>query len=67
METDTLVQPHVFMELSQELWERARAPASVRASDSELVRSEENILRWMAYLPQDCIETMIRMGWDLTT
>jgi hypothetical protein len=30
-------------------------------------RSEANILCWMEYLPQDCIETMIRMGWDLTT
>jgi hypothetical protein len=30
-------------------------------------RSEANVLRWMKYLPQDCIATMIRLGWDLTT
>jgi hypothetical protein len=66
METDTLVQPQVFMELVAELW-NARAPAGARVGNAELVRSEENILRWMAYLPQDCIEAMIRMGWDVTT
>jgi len=37
-------------------------------SDYEVnTRSDANVLRWMEYLPQDCIETMIRMGWDLTT
>ena len=34
---------------------------------AQLARSEENILRWMAYLPEDCIATMIAMGWDITT
>jgi hypothetical protein len=24
-------------------------------------------LRWMSYLPEDCIRTMIAMGWDVTT
>jgi hypothetical protein len=74
METDTLVQPRVFMGLSEELWEAAKPTATakpttagVRVVDPELIRSEENILRWMDYLPQDCIETMIRMGWDVTT
>jgi hypothetical protein len=65
METDTLVQPFVFLELSEEC-EQAAGPAGV-PDDAGLVRSEANILRWMAYLPQDCVETMIRMGWDLTT
>ena len=37
------------------------------SSDDERVRSEANILCWMEYLPLDCIETMIRMGWDVTT
>jgi hypothetical protein len=36
-------------------------------NDADVARSERNILRWMAYLPQDCIKTMIRMGWDVTT
>jgi hypothetical protein len=66
METDTLVQPYVFTELSEEREEAAGA-ARAQARDADLVRSEANILRWMAYLPQDCVETMIRMGWDVTT
>jgi hypothetical protein len=33
----------------------------------DVVHSEENIRCWMEYLPQDCIETMIRLGWDCTT
>jgi hypothetical protein len=24
-------------------------------------------LRWMSYLPEDCIRTMVLMGWDITT
>jgi hypothetical protein len=35
--------------------------------DDDVARSEANILVWMEYLPQDCIERMIIMGWDLTT
>jgi hypothetical protein len=66
METDTQVQPQGFMELTGELWD-APVPAGVPVGNDEVVRSEENILRWMAYLPQECIEAMIRMGWDLTT
>jgi len=66
METDILVQPSVLMGLSEECEEAAGA-ARVQFGDADLVRSEANILRWMAYLPQDCVETMIRMGWDVTT
>lgn len=29
--------------------------------------SAKNILQWMSYLPPDCIERMIAMGWDRTT
>jgi hypothetical protein len=36
----------------------------VRTDDA---RSENNILQWMSYLPEDCIKTMIQMGWDITT
>jgi hypothetical protein len=27
----------------------------------------EGLSQWMAYLPKDCIKTMIHMGWDVTT
>ena len=66
METDTQVQPWLFLERTAESWD-APAPAGVVDSNADVARSEANILRWMAYLPQDCIEAMIRMGWDVTT
>jgi hypothetical protein len=43
------------------------AAQSHDAVSAEELRSEKNILRWQAYLPQDCIERMIEMGWDITT
>jgi hypothetical protein len=36
-------------------------------SDSNVAHSENNILQWMAYLPEDCIRTIIQMEWDVTT
>jgi hypothetical protein len=43
------------------------SPSGVGDSDADSARSEDNILRWMSYLPEDCVRTMIRMGWDATT
>jgi hypothetical protein len=31
-------------------------------SIEEIACSENNILGWMSYLPQDCVEKMIRLG-----
>jgi hypothetical protein len=31
------------------------------------LRSVKNILVWRSYLPEDCVNTMIQMGWDQTT
>jgi hypothetical protein len=28
--------------------------------------STETIEKWRAYLPEDCVNTMIKMGWDKT-
>jgi len=54
--------------------ESAKAPLETAPAlnplfgDAETVRrSEENILKWMAYLPEDCINRMIEMEWDITT
>ena len=70
MEPDTIVQQQDFVELPGEPSEAAR-PVAARANDAETARdatrSEENILQWMSYLPEDCIRTMIEMGWDVTT
>ena len=36
--------------------------------DADALRhSESNILQWVKYLPEDCINRMIEMRWDVTT
>ncbi len=37
-----------------------------RISEADAARSAENIRLWRSYLPEDCVETMIKMGWDLS-
>jgi hypothetical protein len=66
MDTYTLVPLRVFEELFGGPSEAA-APVQAQANDAEIARSEENILQWMSYLPEDCVRTMIQMGWDITT
>jgi hypothetical protein len=50
-------------------WEPSDAVMSndVRANEADAARSSQNILQWMSYLPEDCVRTMIAMGWDVTT
>jgi len=64
MEVTTLVQN--FLETGTEPWDGA-ATAEVWVSKNDAARSKENILQWILYLPNDCIRTMIAMGWDVTT
>jgi len=66
METYALVHGQDFVELPAEP-SNATAPVEVGVNDTVVARSEENILQWMSYLPQDCVRTMIDMGWDVTT
>jgi hypothetical protein len=66
MEPDTVVQKQDFLELPGEPSDAA-TPAEARLNDADTARSEENILQWMSYLPEDCIRSMIEMGWDVTT
>jgi hypothetical protein len=46
--------------------------AGVRAKNTKQVatdddaRSAGNIQAWRSYLPEDCVGTMIKMGWDRT-
>ncbi len=55
-----------FLELQmQSLSIAARADARDTAAD--IARSESNIKAWMTYLPEDCIRTMVLMGWDIST
>jgi hypothetical protein len=59
-------QQQVFVEISPESLDTA-SPAIRYESDADIAHSENNILQWMAYLPEDCIRTMVLMGWDVTT
>jgi hypothetical protein len=42
-------------------------PTSGSMSDEGTANSRENVSRWRTYLPEDCVRTMIAMGWDITT
>jgi hypothetical protein len=44
--------------------EDTRANGDISAADA--ARSAENIRIWRSYLPKDCVDTMIKMGWDLS-
>jgi hypothetical protein len=35
--------------------------------DALAMRAALNVQRWKSYLPDDCVRTMIEMGWDRTT
>jgi hypothetical protein len=65
MQTNTQVLERCFVEGSSESSEAVLA-IDARADD-DIRRSEDNILQWMSYLPEDCIRTMITMGWDVST
>jgi hypothetical protein len=64
MDTDTQAPQRVFVDLLEDF---AAISALDAQNDADIARSEKNVLRWMAYLPEDCIRTMIQMGWDVTT
>jgi hypothetical protein len=65
MDTTTQVLQRFFFESSSDSSD-AVSPIETQADD-DIRRSEDNILQWMAYLPEDCIRTMITMGWDVST
>jgi hypothetical protein len=45
----------------------ASAPIDARRSSTDAARSKSNTLQWASYLPEDCVNRMIEMGWDVTT
>jgi len=63
MDTYPQMPQRVFIDLEDPI----STPSMDAQNDADVARSERNILRWMAYLPDDCIRTMIHMGWDVTT
>lgn len=42
-------------------------PAASRADQDVEARSAANIRSWREYLPDECIATMINMGWHEST
>jgi hypothetical protein len=45
----------------------ARTEDEAWTEDAKAAHSRENIAQWSSYLPDDCVRTMIEMGWDITT
>lgn len=43
--------------------ELAGSKLVVRADEE---RSAKNVSQWMSYLPKDCVEAMVKSGWDRT-
>jgi len=41
-------------------------PEDGQISEADAARAAENIRVWRTYLPQDCVDTMIEMGWHLS-
>jgi hypothetical protein len=58
MDTNTQILQRGFLAFPMELSD------AVSTLD---VRSANNIIQWRSYLPEDCVKTMIQMGWDSTT
>jgi hypothetical protein len=65
MQSHSRAQQRVSVELPTEA--AGSTMPKMQTNDAEVARSKENILRWMSYLPDDCVRTMIEMGWDITT
>jgi len=65
VETDSRVRQPAFVELPADPPDAATPDA--RSTVADAARSEQNVLQWMSYLPEDCVRTMIDMGWDLST
>ena len=59
MEADTH-DPRVFPEWTQDPSEDV--PIEGQTNEANAIRSENNILQWAEYLPEDCIQKMIETG-----
>jgi len=47
-------------------WQATPTSITMR-SDADRARAANNVRQWRSYLPEDCVNTMIQMGWDLST
>lgn len=44
-----------------------RAVIPEAKAEAEAAHWAKNILLWSSYLPYDCVESMVRMGWHRST
>ncbi len=68
MKPNSQVQWQDYSESQSESSDASQAPeppAAVQAGDP--ARSEQNIADWSSYLPADCVNTMVSMGWHVST
>jgi hypothetical protein len=66
MQSNTQVLHQFFVDSDLES-AKANSAVDAQLNQAAVIRSENNILLWMAYLPEDCIRTMVLMGWDTST
>jgi hypothetical protein len=57
MEMYTQVPQREYVEPPEDISETT--PSTAPRHDADVARSENNVLRWRAYLPEDCVRMMI--------
>jgi hypothetical protein len=62
MNTGTYPRPGIFTRSANSKAELVGQSATLAG-----VRAAGNIELWQSYLPENCVDTMIKMGWDQTT
>jgi hypothetical protein len=67
METDPAVQQHLLVEMAPEPMSGESSNDDAWMPDAEERHAGNKILEWFSYLPDDCVSTMIDMGWDVST
>ena len=67
METDPKASQRLLVEVSSESMGGEPSNDDVWMPDAEERHAGNNILDWFSYLSDDCVNTMIKMGWDAST
>jgi hypothetical protein len=61
MDTGNFPQPRM------PLFRRRLSTVTSESTAEPIDTSAGNVESWNAYLPADCVNTMVKMGWDQTT
>jgi hypothetical protein len=62
MDTGTFPRPAILARSASN-----KAELVGRSATAAGVRSAGNIETWQSYLPETCVDTMVKMGWDQAT